>query len=227
MFAPPAPAVHPHHSLIPKWLTQLGPLGLFAVAVVDSSPIPLPIPGSTDLLLLWLVSHNDGEPWILALCAVAGSILGGFTSWHIGRKGGEMALRKYVPARLHARVVSWVRQRPILAVFLPAVMPPPIPLSPFVLAAGALGVARKRFLLTFGAARTLRYGLIAWLGVTYGRGVVRLWSRELEEWSTPMLSVFFVVLAASLCFGVWKLRSRHKNDPAEEPVVEAVRAQAD
>jgi membrane protein DedA with SNARE-associated domain len=119
-------------------------------------------------------------------------------------------LRKHVSARLRARVVSWVQRRPILAVFLPAVLPPPIPLAPFILASGALGVSRNRFMIAFGAARTLRYGLIAWLGVAYGRGVVRLWSMELEEWSTPLLSVFFAVLAASICFGIWKLRADRK-----------------
>jgi len=206
---PSAAAAHSHQLTVPHWLAQLGPLGLFAVSIVDSSPIPLPIPGSTDLLLLWLVSHN-GDPWLLAPCAIAGSVLGGTLSWHIGRKGGEIALRKHVSARLRARVVSWVQRRPILAVFLPAVLPPPIPLAPFILASGALGVSRNRFMIAFGAARTLRYGLIAWLGVAYGRGVVRLWSMELEEWSTPLLSVFFAVLAASICFGIWKLRADRK-----------------
>src|SRR5271157_6612182 len=84
--------------LMPHWLTHLGVLGLFSVAVLDSSVIPLPLPGSTDLLLLLLVAHN-GDPWLLAVNAVAGSILGGYTAWHVGRRGGEAALRQYVPAR--------------------------------------------------------------------------------------------------------------------------------
>jgi membrane protein YqaA with SNARE-associated domain len=207
---------------MPHWLTNLGPFGLFGVAVVDSSPIPLPIPGSTDLLLLWLVSHG-GNPWLLAPCAIAGGLLGGFTGWHAGRKGGEVALKKYVSPRLLARIVRWVEKRPILAVFLPAVLPPPIPLAPFVLAAGALGVSRNRFLAAFGAARTLRYGLIAWLGVTYGRGVVRLWSNELEKWSTPLLVVFFTMLAAGIGFGVWKMRSRGKKQPTALRAVKSAR----
>jgi membrane protein YqaA with SNARE-associated domain len=207
LFAPAAAtAKHARHSLVPHWLIQLGPLGLAAVSVVDSSPVPLPVPGSTDLLLLWLVSHK-GNPWLLAACAIAGSLVGGLISWHIGRKGGEVALHKYVPARLRARVVAWVERRPILAVFLPAVLPPPFPLSPFILAAGALGVSRNRFLAAFGAARVLRYGLITWLGVTYGRGIVLLWSKELEKWSTPLLAVFFTVLAASIGIAVWRLRA--------------------
>src|ERR1019366_10528859 len=82
------PAPSSHQLLAPYWLTHLGALGLFFVAVIDSSVVPLTLPGSTDLLLLLLVAHG-GDPWVLAPCAVAGSILGGYTTWHIGRRGGE------------------------------------------------------------------------------------------------------------------------------------------
>jgi membrane protein YqaA with SNARE-associated domain len=192
-------------SLVPTWLTHLGALGLFSVAVVDSSPIPLPLPGSTDLLLLWLVAHK-GNPWLLAPCAIAGSIIGGYITWLIGRRGGEAALHHYVPARHLRRVVQWVEHHPILAVFIPALLPPPIPLLPFALASGALDVSRNRFLAVFGAARSLRYSFVAWLGVVYGRKVVRLFSVSLQRWSTPLLCVFVGLMVAGVCFGIWKLR---------------------
>jgi membrane protein YqaA with SNARE-associated domain len=203
-----------HHSAMPHWLTHMGALGLFSVAIVDSSVIPLPLPGSTDLLLLWLVAHN-GDPWLLAPCAIAGSILGGYTTWHIGRRGGEAALRRYVPARLLGRVVGWVERHRILAVFLPAVLPPPIPLLPFALASGALGVSRRRFLVVYGAARTLRYSVVAWLAAIYGRRIVRLWSGSLDKWSTPLICVFAGLLVAGVCYGIWKVRGLRKIDAAE------------
>jgi membrane protein YqaA with SNARE-associated domain len=204
-----------HHSLVPHWLTHLGAFGLFSVAVVDSSVVPLPLPGSTDLLLLWLVAHS-GNPWLLASCAVAGSILGGYTTWDIGRKGGEAALRRYVPARLLGRTVGWVEHHRILAIFLPAVLPPPIPLSPFVLASGALRVSRGRFLVVFGAARSLRYAFISWLAFVYGRPVVRIWSGTLQRWSAPLLWAFGGLFASCVCFGIWKYRSLRKSEDAEQ-----------
>ncbi len=204
-------------SLMPHWLTHLGALGLFSVAVIDSSVIPLPLPGSTDLLLLWLVAHS-GDPWLLAPCAIAGSILGGYTTWHIGRKGGEAALRRYVPARLLRRVVRWVERHPILAVFIPAVLPPPIPLLPFALASGALGVSRSRFVIVFGAARALRYSFVAWLGVTYGRSVVRLFSGTLQKWSTQLLCVFVGLMVGGVCFVVWKVRGLRRADATQRLV---------
>jgi membrane protein YqaA with SNARE-associated domain len=209
------PATLLPHQLAPHWLTHLGALGLFSVAVIDSSVIPLPLPGSTDLLLLWLVAHH-GDPWLLAPCAIAGSIIGGYTTWHIGRRGGEEALRQYVPARLLGPIVGWVERHRILAVFLPALFPPPIPLLPFALASGALGVSRSRFLALFGAARALRYSFIAWLSVIYGRRIVSLWSGALQTWSTPLLCVFVGLLIACICFGIWKVRGLRKIDAAEK-----------
>jgi membrane protein YqaA with SNARE-associated domain len=217
-FTQPAHA-HPlqaHPALMPRWLMHLGAFGLFLVAIVDSSPIPLPIPGSTDLLLLLLVSHSGSIPWLLASCAISGSILGGYTTWHLGHKGGEAALKRYVPARLLGRVVGWVKDHHILAVFLPAILPPPIPLLPFALASGALGVTRTRFLTVFGIARALRYSFVAWLGVTYGRKVTRLFSTTLQKWSTPLICVFVTLMVASLIFTLLKIRKMRKDETADE-----------
>lgn len=202
---------------------HLGVLGLFIVAAFDSSVIPVTLPGSTDLLLLWLVSHN-GDPWLLAGSAIAGSLLGGYTTWHVGRRGGEAALRLYVPKKMLGRIVRWVERHPILAIFLPAMLPPPIPLAPFVLASGALGVPRRRFLLVYGAARTLRYGLVAWLGVIYGRSVARLWSGTIQHWTAPLLWVFMVMMVGGIAFGIVKIRGLRNARAAEKRAIAAATA---
>ncbi len=206
-----AAAPHAHHSVVPSWLTHLGAPGLFFVSVIDSSVIPLPLPGSTDLLLLWLVAHG-GSPWILGAMAIAGSLVGGYTTWDVGRRGGEVALRRYVPPRILGRIIVWVQRHPVLAVFVPAVLPPPIPLLPFALASGALQVSRRRFLGVYGAARILRYTFIAWLGAVYGRRVVLMWSGTLEKWSTPLLSIYGALLLFGILFAIWKARQQRKSD---------------
>jgi membrane protein YqaA with SNARE-associated domain len=211
---------------VPHWLTHLGTLGLFSVAVIDSSVIPLPLPGSTDLLLLWLVSHH-GNPWLLATSAIAGSILGGYSCWSTGKKGGEAALQRYVKARLLKRISRWAEEHAILSVFLPAVLPPPLPLSPFLLASGALGVSRKRFLIVFGAARSVRYAVVAWLAVVYGRRMVRLWSATLDKWSAPLLWAFTGMALTGICIGIWKLRSQQKSLAAPGGSLSPANAQMD
>jgi membrane protein YqaA with SNARE-associated domain len=221
IFAPIA-----HRRLLPHWAIHLGVVGLFLVSVLDSSIIPLPVPGTTDLLLLWLVSHN-GNPGLLAGCAIAGSLIGGYTSWNIGKRGGQAALQHWVPARILRRIVGWVERHPVLAVFLPAILPPPIPLSPFLLASGALGVTRKSFLLAFASARTMRYAFVAWMGVVYGRHIVRLWAGTLQKWSTPSLWVFAAVVVSGVCLGIVKLRSPGNSLPAQNRESQPVAARAD
>lgn len=203
------------------WLTHLGLPGVFGVAAIDASPIPLPIPGTTDLILLWLSSHKIGSSWVMVLCAVAGSLLGGYFSWNLGCKGGEAALKRRVPARLLNPVQRWAKGNPFLAVFLPALLPPPVPLSPFLLASGALGVPVQRFLIAFGAARSIRYSLVAWLGATYGRRMNRLWSSTLDKWSAPLLWVFAALVLSGIVFAIVSALRRPKGVAGGRPVKES------
>src|ERR1700733_6557346 len=103
----------PNASPLLRWLVSLGGLGLFGVAIVDSSMIPLPLPGSTDLLLLLLTAHRGTTPisaaW-LAFCSLAGALIGGYLCWSAGRKGGEVTLERYVPKRYLGRITGWVEQ---------------------------------------------------------------------------------------------------------------------
>jgi len=207
LFQNAAAQLHPHrHALpIPRWLIHFGVVGVFVVSVIDASIIPLPLPGSTDLLLLLLATRHNA-PWLLVLAAVSGSVLGGYLTWSAGKKGGEAMLERYVPKRFSGRIIKWVRGNGVASVSTAAILPPPIPLLPFLLAAGALGVPRKKFLWSLAIARTVRYSLIAWLGATYGRHVLRLWSRYLAGWADLILWVFLGLLIAAIVFGIWKYR---------------------
>ena len=63
----------------------------------------------------------------------------------------------------------------------------------------------------------LRYSLIAWLGVAYGRRIVHTWTGTLQHWSTPLLCVFVGLTAVGLCYGIWKLRGLRKSNPGGKP----------
>ncbi len=215
-----------HHSLIPHWLIHFGALGLFAVAVVDSSPIPLPLPGSTDLLLLWLVSHRD-EPWLLTASAVVGSIIGGYMSWKTGCKGGERILAQYQKRRVFGRISGWMKDHSLAAVLLPAALPPPIPTMPFLLAAGALGISRTRFLTAFGVGRTLRFAFVSWLAMRYGRHIVGLWNKSLQRWSSTVLWVFLAITVVGVCVGVWRMRSQRNSDHEPDEPASALAVHGD
>jgi membrane protein YqaA with SNARE-associated domain len=191
-----------------------GGIGLFAVAVVDSSIIPLPLPGSTDLLLLLLVAHRANAV-LMAAIAIVGSIIGGYQTWSAGVKGGEAAIHRYVPARWVERLDRWVKNRGTAAVVIASLLPPPLPILPFLLAAGALGVPWRKFLVAYGSARTVRYSLEAVLAATYGRKIVRLWSGYLDQWGPIVIGSFVALMIAATLFGVW--RWKRAQQPAPSP----------
>lgn len=203
-----------HAALVPHWLVHLGGLGLLAVAVVDSSPIPLPLPGSTDVLLLILVSHR-GNPFLLAAAAILGSVIGGYLTWKAGKKGGEALLRRSLPERFREPLERWAKLHSTLSVFLFALLPPPIPLTPVLLAASALGMPRDRFLASLASARVIRYGIIAWAAEAYGRTVLRWWTRNLAGWSNVILTAFIVLLVGGTAYGIWQYRRQERREAEE------------
>ena len=192
----------PHPTLMRMFL-GLGSLGLFLVAVVDSSVVPLPVPGSTDILLV-LLSARNGNWILLAGCAIAGSLLGGYFSFQLGMRGGLPALEHYVSPKYLKAICGWVERHAVLGVALPALLPPPMPLSPFIVAAGALGVSRRKFLITFGVSRGMRYSLVAWLGYHYGRRILRTWNHVSDEWSTAVVVLLVIATAAAAGWGAWR-----------------------
>lgn len=200
-----AKAVHKAHGL--HWLMGFGTMGLFVVSVIDSSIIPLPVPGSTDLLLILLVAHG-ANPVLAAIAATVGSILGGYLTWGTGSKGGEAALHRYLPRRFAKKLTAWVEKNGILAVTTSALLPPPFPLMPLLLAAGALGVSRRRFLISFSLARTFRYSLVAWLAALYGRAVARAFRHYLAGWSTTIMWIYLGLVVVGILYGLWKFRSQ-------------------
>lgn len=202
--------------LIPRWLLHLGAVGVFAVSLIDASIIPLAVPGSTDLLLL-LLTANQGNPWLLAGAAISGSIIGAYLTWSAGKKGGETMLQRYVPQRFLAPITRWMKHNGTLTVAVAAILPPPIPLMPFLLSSGALGVSGRRFLASFGIARAARYALVVWLGMTYGRRVIRLWARYLAGWSEIVIWVFVGLLVGAVILGFWKYRHDKRRTGAATP----------
>jgi membrane protein YqaA with SNARE-associated domain len=207
-----------HYSPLLRWLVSLGGIGLLGVAILDSSMIPLPLPGSTDLLLLLLVAHRRTTVLMavwLASCAFVGSMVGGYLAWRTGRKGGEVTLEKYVPRRILGRITGWVERHGALSVGISAILPPPVPLTPFLLAAGALKVPLRPFLISYGTARALRYGLLAWLGYAYGRHIVTVWEKELNGWSSVILWSYLGLLLAGIVYAIWKMK-RGRSTPARQ-----------
>jgi membrane protein YqaA with SNARE-associated domain len=204
---------------------RLGLLGLFLVSIVDSSFVPLPIPGITDIMVVLFAAHHSNVIW-LVLIATAGSALGGLFSHMVGQAGGMTFLEQHVPPRILVPVTRWMESHAFLAVALPAILPPPAPLSPFVLAAGALNMSRKKFMIAFTGSRFARHAIAAWLGVRYGHNVLHLWTRISARWGEPFLIALwsFIVLFCGYAFFKLYRTSRRVGVRVRVPAASNVKA---
>jgi uncharacterized membrane protein YdjX (TVP38/TMEM64 family) len=120
-------------------------------------------------------------------------------------------LEKHVPARIFKNINAWMEKHAFLAIALPAVLPPPMPLSPFVLAAGALKMSKKKFLTIFTVSRGVRHAFAVWLGVHYGRHVLHLWSHFSAKWATPILIVIWAAILIGCGIAFWKIYKTSKS----------------
>lgn len=183
---------------------SFGLIGVLLVSIVDSSFVPLPIPGITDLMIVVLAAQH-ANLFLLVAAATFGSFLGGLFSYQVGQSGGMSFLEKRVPPRIFKTICNWMETHAILAVALPAILPPPMPLSPFVLAAGALKMSRKKFLTTFTLSRFARHSIAAGLGVYYGPHIVHLWNRFTRHYAVPILITIWSVILIGIGIAFWKL----------------------
>lgn len=207
------------HGLL-RYFMRLGPLGLFLISVIDSSPVPLPIPGSSDILVTLFAAQQHG--WVLAtVIATLGSAVGGFASYQTGAVGGVALLDHMVPQRFRGRMTRWSGEHAISSVAVPAILPPPAPLMPFLIAAGALNMPRRKFYPSFLISRFLRHAFFAWLGVHYGRAILPVYNRLAEEYGWIVLLVVWGSVVFAAVYGVVKWRQARRGRVAPQDAAPA------
>lgn len=157
-----------------RGLRPLRSLGLIAVGIADNSVIPMP--GSMDVLTIWRAASEPQYGPFYAFMATVGALIGGYIPYALARKGGKEAferkLKKKQAEKLYRRFKRWG----FGALAVPAVLPPPFPILPFLLAAGAMQYPRKRFLAALAVGRAIRFTLLAGLGALYGDAIAEFFS---------------------------------------------------
>jgi membrane protein YqaA with SNARE-associated domain len=153
-----------------RWLFRLGGVGLIALGLADNSVVPLP--GSMDATTILLSSAHREFWWYYALMATAGAVLGGYVTYSLASKGGKEALEKRIGQKTAEKVYRKFDQGGFLTVLVGAMLPPPFPIVPVLLAAGALQFPRKQFLAALAIGRAARFFIEAWLGRQYGTHIL-------------------------------------------------------
>jgi membrane protein YqaA with SNARE-associated domain len=145
------------------------------LGVADNSLIPLT--GSMDVLTIWLAARHR-EPWLyFAFMATLGAVIGGYITYALARKGGKETMERKLSKRRAAQVSRAFERWGFFAVAVPALLPPPFPFVPFLLAAGAMQYSPKKFLGALTTGRGIRYSIAAGLGFLYGNAILRFFSQ--------------------------------------------------
>jgi membrane protein DedA with SNARE-associated domain len=164
-----------------RWMFHLGALGFIPLGLLDSSLVPLP--GSMDVLTIVLASRTDKWEWrfYYVVLATFGSVAGAYFTYRLGRKGGEKTLEERISKKRLKRVRLLFEKWGFSAIALPALLPPPIPLVPFVLVAGAMKYSAKKFVAALVIGRALRYTALVVLAAFYGREILHFFTAH-KSW---------------------------------------------
>ena len=144
---------------------------MILIGALDSSLLSLP--EVNDYLVVARCFTHPRAVFFFPLFAATGSVLGCLLLYTILRRGGQAVLHRRFRVEHVQRVEQAYARFGILALAVPALLPPPMPFKIFVATAGALQFPRRRFLLTILVARSLRYYTEGTLAVFYGERVVR------------------------------------------------------
>ena len=140
-----------------RWLIHLGGPSLILLGLADNSLIPMP--GSTDVVTVLLAAHHR-HLWIYyAIMATAGALLGGFLTYRMARKGGKETLERKFSKKKVNKIYKIFERWGFWAVAIPAILPPPFPIVPMLLAAGALQYPTRKFLAALAVGRGIRFTL--------------------------------------------------------------------
>jgi membrane protein YqaA with SNARE-associated domain len=193
---------------IEEWANGVGGIGLFVVAALDSSF--LSFPQVNDLLVIYLSTKRPALMPYYAGLTVLGSVVGCFVLYGFAYRGGEVFLRKRVSGPRVERGLALYQRHGLLAVVVPALLPPPMPFKLFVLLAGAARVSPWKFGVAVVIGRGIRYFGQGYLAVLYGERAVAIVQQHGRE-----VGIGLALTALAIGLGFYVYRKRRSAPPAQ------------
>ena len=186
-----------------------GPV-MILVGALDSSLLSLP--EINDYLVIARCFTHPRAVVFFPLFASTGSMLGCLLLYTILQRGGLAVLHRRFKLEHIQRVERAYARFGILALAIPALLPPPMPFKIFVATAGALQFPRRRFLITILVARSVRYYTEGILAVYYGRRVLVF----LQDNGLMIVTAVFALCLAALAIYLLSNKGRAAVKSAKE-----------
>jgi len=195
-----------------------GAWGIGALAVVDSAALPMPI----DALMIDFIVHDKGKFILYCFMGALGSALGSLIWFYLGRAGGELFLMKRINRKRYEQLRDRFERQEFLALMIPAMMPPPMPVKLFEIAAGVFEMKTLWFFMAILIGKFLRFLAEALLTIYFGRQIIDTISTTIHEHMSYVLGVGGLLAALLAYWVVRKVFDRRKGEPLpieEEPEV--------
>ena len=154
---------------------KFGVLAFLALGLIDQSVIP--VPGSLDALVILFVASKPELWWYYPLLATAGATVGAYVTFRLARKGGREALDKKLGQKRVEKAHRIFSRWGFWSVFIGTILPPPVPIVPFLAVAGVMEYPTYRFLLANATGRMLRFSIVAYITKFYGKSIFGFFSR--------------------------------------------------
>jgi len=187
---------------------SLGGPGLFSIAFLDSSFVSLP--QINDILVVLMVVADKSRMPYYALMATAGSVAGCYVIYYLAKKGSEAFLRRRVNPERMTRTLALYKRHGLMALMVPALLPPPAPFKLFVLMGGVAGVRPLHFVLAIAIARGARYLALGVLAIYYGDTALALMQTRGRD---VALALVALLLVGAFAWWAWNRRYARIPEP--------------
>jgi membrane protein YqaA with SNARE-associated domain len=190
-------------ALLLKLLTPLGFWGIGALAILDTSSIPVPM----DAFIALYSWHDKHHFYLYVLMASIGSAIGGLVPYFIGRAGGEIFLLKRIDRVKYEALRDRFERQEFLALLIPSMLPPPTPWKLFVFGAGVFEMRVVNFMLAVFVGRIIRFGVESLLVIRYGPQIVHELSVIAHRHMIALIAILAIVFALLALYVIRKKRS--------------------
>ena len=185
---------------------RFGIWGLAAIALLDSALLPMP----WQVVLVSDVHANPARYLVYPLVAALASAVGSLVPFFVGRIGGEIFLLGKINRERYERLRDRFERQEFLAIFLPAMGPPPTPIKLFEFCAGVFEMKPVTFFVAIFLGKTVQFIALAVITHVYGPAAMGNISGALHDHSRAVFTLTGLLLAILVIWIVRKVFDRRR-----------------